>query len=516
MGKLNRPPLHPILFAIFPTIFLLSNNIGEITIDQIAQPLILSVILAILVWALINLIIQDRKISAITTSFLLLAFFSYSYVDRLFFWFRLHAGFYLLFMGVSAFLITYSLIKSQKGILKITLILNITAIVILIFPSLNVVFQEKTRIRQDRSAEQLFSHDFQKKINKKPDIYYIVIDSYASNTTLKDYYNFDNSEFVNYLRNKGFYIADKAKANYPFTTPSLASSLNINYLDNIAQKMGVNSQDSTPLFRLTEDNQVALYLKSLGYTYYHFGPEQLPTTFNKNADFNYTYSGNWLTFSPLTGLLLDQTLLSYISSSAECTSVFSVLCIGSLNSRRNHYTYALDQLGNLEDKVGLDGPKFIFYHSLFTHVPFVFAEDGKYVSRVLERTRSWEQNYLNQLKFTNTVLKHLIETILKDSKEPPIIVLQSDEGPYPERFWADKANFDWKAATKDELTEKFGILSAYYLPGVDAKIYPSVTPVNSFRIIFNEYFGEQLQLLDDKIYAQRKYGTPYDFFSIIF
>lgn len=507
-------PIHPILFSFFPTVFLLSKNIGEITIKQIDQPLILSLTLVILIWVFINFIIQNRKISAVIASILFLMFIAYSYVDRLFFLFHIPVAYYLLFMIAAASLITIWLIKLKTRARRTTFILNVVSFVILIYPSFVIIYHEVGRAKENQWSELPPLSLVNFLISKKPDIYYIVPDSYASNSTLKDYFGFDNSEFTDYLKSKGFYIADKSKANYPFTTTSLTSSLNMSYLDIVAKQMGVNSQDQTPLFKLTEDNQVALYLKSLGYKYYHFGPRQLPTTFNKNADFNYTYASNQLALSPLAGLLLEQTVLSYIVSSIDCESTNSVFCIGSLNNRRSHYNYIFDQISKLEDIIGTDGPKFIFYHNLLTHVPYIFAENGKYVPRAVETTRSWKENYINQLKYTNKLLKQLIEAILKDSKNPPIIILQSDEGPYPERLRADKDNFKFREATKDELKEKFGILNAYYLPEIEtSNLYSEITPVNTFRVILNEYFGEQLPLLEDINYAQTEYSNPYNVFN---
>lgn len=515
MGIFKTIPFHPILFAFFPTFFLLSRNIGEATINQVGQPLFFSLIMVILLWTLINFVIQDRKVSALPASVLLLMFFSYSYIDRFFFWIRIPATFYLLVMGGVTFSITIWLAKSKARVIRTTMILNLISFVILIYPSLVIGYQETRRVKEIKTSKLSFSQQLQFSNLKRPDIYYIVTDSYASNSTLKNYFSFDNSEFTDYLRSKGFYIAYNSRANYPFTTPSLASSLNMSYLDGIVKIMGSNSQDQTPLFQVTEDNQVALYLKSLGYQYYHFGPRQLPTTFNKNADFNYVYASNQMVLSPLAGLLLEQTVLSYVVSSVDCTSVNSVLCIGSLNSRRVQYSYVLDQLGGVEDTVTKPGPKFIFYHNLLTHVPFIFADNGKYVPRVVEASGSWKENYINQLKFANTLLKQLIETILRESKDPPIIIIQSDEGPYPERLRADKSNFNFKEASSDELQEKFGILNAYYLPGVETKLlHQEITPVNTFRIIFNEYFREHLPILDDTSYAQTKYQNPYDFFSV--
>lgn len=515
MGKLNKLPFHPVLFSLFPSLFLLSKNIGELTVAQLGQPLILSISLVILVWVLINFIVADRRISAATASILVLMFFSYSFVDRLFFWFRFPTLFYLFIMIALAFFITLKLLKSKTRVLKATIILNIISFAIIILPSFNIIIHEIKRERTIKGSDISSPHFLVGSNFKKPDIYYIVPDSYASNSTLKDYFNFDNSEFTDYLKSKGFYVADKSKSNYPFTTPSLASSLNTIYLDEIVKIIGVNSQDQTPLFKVTEDNQLVFYLKSKGYKYYHFGPLQLPTTSNKNADYNYTYASNQLVLSPLTGLLLEQTLLTYMISGVNCASASSIFCIGTLNNRRSRYNYTLDQISRLEDAVRDEGPKFIFYHNLLTHVPYMFDENGKYIPRAVEASKDRRENYINQLKFTNKMLKQIIDAILKDSKEPPVIILQSDEGPYPERFIGNNSSFDWREASKDELKEKFGILNAYYLPQIETKLLnPGITPVNTFRIILNEYFGEQLPLLPDINYAQTKYHRSYDLFDV--
>jgi hypothetical protein len=45
---------------------------------------------------------------------------------------------------------------------------------------------------------------------------------------------------------------------------------------------------------------------------------------------------------------------------------------------------------------------------------------------------------------------------------------------------------------------RYGILNAYYLPNGGEKIlYKGITPVNSFRMILNYYFGTQLERLPD-------------------
>lgn len=82
--------------------------------------------------------------------------------------------------------------------------------------------------------------------DKLPDIYYIIFDRYASAWTLKEIYNFNNSEFITYLSNKGFYIASESKSNYLRTGHSLASSLNMEFINYLSKNMGEDSDDWNP------------------------------------------------------------------------------------------------------------------------------------------------------------------------------------------------------------------------------------------------------------------------------
>ena len=77
------------------------------------------------------------------------------------------------------------------------------------------------------------------KASELPDIYYIIFDAYASTSTLKEVYNYDNQNFNDFLTAKGFYVTSKSQTNYPLSFLSLASSLNmkyINYLTDICKR----------------------------------------------------------------------------------------------------------------------------------------------------------------------------------------------------------------------------------------------------------------------------------------
>ena len=148
--------------------------------------------------------------------------------------------------------------------------------------------------------------------------------------------------------------------------------------------------------------------------------------------------------------------------------------------------------------------------------------------RILEKTRLVEliprkgarvtemsENFIEQLIYLNNQLKILINKLLDNSDNLPIIILQSDEGTFPQRYRKKWKDFNWKEATELELKQKMGILNAFYLPGIEhINIYDTITPVNNFRLILNSYFKANYEILDDKNYAYNEEKNPYRFFDV--
>jgi hypothetical protein len=159
------------------------------------------------------------------------------------------------------------------------------------------------------------------------------------------------------------------------------------------------------------------------------------------------------------------------------------------------------------------GPKFVFLHVLVPHPPYVFDRDGSYVTRAQERQRSFEENYMNQTLAANAMIRRLVDGILRESASPPVIIVQGDEGPYPPGTMAD--TFDWRTASLSQLRVRSGILNAYYLPGVKpGALYPTISPVNSFRVVFNTYFDTNLPLLPDRTIRHVSDLQPFAFDDI--
>lgn len=166
----------------------------------------------------------------------------------------------------------------------------------------------------------------------------------------------------------------------------------------------------------------------------------------------------------------------------------------------------------LDRAMDVRGPKFVFAHFILPHPPYVFDRFG---NAHPERTRAGNvEGYLEQVRFANSQIERIVGELLdRPEHEQPIVVIQGDEGPYPRL--GDSIPGAWAERPAGDLRVKYGILNAYFLPGPRSEFteYPAITPVNTFRMIFNRYFGAQLATLPDTSYATVR-GDVYTYVSL--
>jgi len=314
---------------------------------------------------------------------------------------------------------------------------------------------------------------------KQPDIYYFIADSYTSNESLKKYFEFDNIQFCQFLKQNGFYIADKAKANYNITIPSITSSLNSSYL-GIDNKAKFTLKDLLKMCAFINQNQLVRYLKEQGYAIYSWNIYDFNN--KKNEDFTINLNPGFRTF-------IDYTILAPLSSYIKSKSSHTQLKrLQDINKFYLYNTHSLEFILKHRKVLRSSQPKLFFIHSLVTHPPFVFTPSGK---KLIDKNLNDNPKlYPHQIAYFNKQLQTIIKLILAESGNPPIIVIQGDHGSH------------FKG-----LEESQTILNAYYFPDKNYQnLYPSISPVNTFRVICNQYFNTDLPLLPDKHY-QVFYGT---------
>jgi hypothetical protein len=326
------------------------------------------------------------------------------------------------------------------------------------------------------------------------DIYYFIFDRYGGQDALTPL-GFDNSEFLNGLATDGFYVASKSRVNYPKTLLSLASSLNMTYLDVLTREVGPDTDDQGPARELVKRHAVGRFLKSKGYRYIQVGSWWGVTSESPLADLNLKLGG----------------LSEFSSALVETTPLFPVgpAISEELDFRRREYNRTLLQFENVARMREIPGPTFVFAHILVPHGPYVFDSNGRYLSEDVANSRSFRRNYLDQLEFVNQKIEELVDVLLSGPEaEDPIIILQSDEGP-------GDAPGDWDRASPNAWRRKFPIFNAYHLPGVrDHGLYPSISPVNTFRKVFNLYFDADLRLLPDRSFIYEDSRHLYRFIDV--
>ena len=506
MASERRPfisalPIYPVFLAAYPVLFLFAANIHEqVTLTALYAPLALAVAGAAITWMLLTALLHNWARAALATTILVAAFFAYGHVRNAF-----GEGFtseLALMLPWAALTVIAFVVALRVGRLStITGVLNaIGAVLVVVNLAPIVQFAAASASAPQNVGPQRSLVD-----NEGPserDIYYLIFDRYASGQTLSEIYGFDNSTFLDELTRRGFYVAADSQANYLKTASSLAASLSMDYLPVADLRARATSDDDwRPVYdMLLGGYAVEERLRAAGYTYVHIGSIFSPTATNSDADLVLRYSAK----SEFESVLIDTTLLGGLGRLAPNEQAG--------DKRRPYRLNTIYQLNRLDEMADVPGPKFVFAHVLLPHPPWLFDQDGDYVSPEVAATRSSRENYLEQLQYANQRILRLLDRLLReDDASDPIILLQADEGPLPARYAHDEDHFDWTSATIEELREKMGILNAYYLPGKPRGLYPSITPVNSFRVVFNAYFGADLAMLRDKSYIFTDQLHLYDF-----
>ena len=505
--------LHPYLFAIYPILFLYGHNIDQVSLNIAISSILVSLSITFISLRLLSFLLKDSTKCALIVSFILVIFFSYGNIHTLLFDFSVktftyqanfdRANWYVrldifthLYLLAWLFIITKITLrniikKNYKNSFNITKTLNVVAVILSVISlfKISMYLLKAEQFVQNSVAE--ISTTVQN-IEYYPNIYYIILDGYARSDVLEKYYGFNNNEFVNFLKNRSFYVAPKSHSNFAWTFLSLPSSLNLEYINYLADKVGSDSTDLRIPYEMIKNNKVARFLKSKGYLFIHFNSTWGATQSNSYADIEIEYK---------EGIFKDEFIR--VLSQTTLLKIFDSLIVEDLAATHLYTFEKLDKITRIKE------PKFMFLHILMPHHPYRFDRYGnvkEHVTRLNQfQKEMWQKKneYVDQLIFVNKKIEVAIDGILEQSDYPPIIIVQSDHGPQVPNI--NRKNF---------MINRMKNFSAFYLPGGgDKLLYPTITPVNTFRLIFNYYFGTSLPLLEDKIYFSQ-YSRPYNFLRI--
>ncbi len=501
-----RIPFYPLLLGIYPVLYLWAANYYQVEPFVILSPLLISLGLTGLTSLVTWLAFRNLRKAAIVTGLFLALFFFYGhFFDMIAGWkvFGIIVGRHLFVMLLWGLLFAAGVlwtVRARSDLKTLTWGFNLVTSFLVVLTLLQLAFfslyrastaqttADETPTAQSTSVVQVADPS-------SPDVYYILMDGYDRQDLLKQDIGLDNQVFITQLEQLGFVLPSCTQSNYNTTVFSVAATLSMNYVDQMGysyeelSKSDWGIEMSTPELEETiHSNTVMDQFQKMGYKVVTF---EEPYPFINFPKSDIVFDNHLDTLSKMEILqfkylfakttLLQRLIREAVNSPAKFKNLPTWLLefIKPDFSTNLKYQEDLYQLNQLDHITQVPGKKFLYAHLLVTHPDFVFTPSGNLRSD----TEETKAAYADQITYINKRILTIVKNILARSKTPPIIILQGDHG----------YGYGGRGV------EQFKILNAYYLPqNGSAKLYPEITPVNTFRLILDNYFMQDYPLLPDQ------------------
>ena len=528
--KKNSKIFHPFLIAFFPIIAVYSVNIGLIQLEQFIFPTLIIVGGAFLFFLCLKYVLKNAKKAALIVTLAFIIFFSFGHVYNMLNQVsigdidlgsnRILLPIFVISFGIGSFLIvrTKRTLDNATSIVNTISVVFITVIIAMVgietFGCNECLIQQTYSLgifsNQIMDSTLYFEeHSFSvSESDSLPNVYYIILDGYPRNDVLKKHLDFDNSEFIDFLKQREFYVAENSYSNYSLSSTSIPATMNMNYINFLTDELGEDSRSYDPLlgkdFGLYADNQVIKNFKSMGYKVAKIGSVPMYLHEMPLADLSLCYKSIHLMDNRLFDTVARTSMIGYfIERWSEDMQRQIILC-------------AFEELPKISSYY--EEPVFAWSHIMIPHFPLIFGADGEPVTpgesllvmnnpHLFEGTdSSWniKQQFLQQLQFANKKSIKLIDKILENEKQS-IIIIQSDHG--------SAFDVNLHDPTDDDVHQRLSNINAIYFPDEKPReiLMNDLTNVNTFRIVFNSYFGSDYDILEDKIYWNLSFKKPFWF-----
>lgn len=508
----DTPALYSSLLFTLPSLSLYLGNVGKAALRDVYRPIFICFLVWTVLWLILTIIIRNSHKRGLLLATLALVSFSYStYIHKLSdFYERLgtHQDVLMTVLAILAFAVSVyvvcRLLFSRKSFAAATPPLNLITLCALAIAAGNIAVQNIGGPRAVSLSMQLPAQLANiAPPEERPDIYHILLDAYGREDVLKEFYQHDNSEFINQLKARGFYVAENSSSNYYLTRTSISSMLNLQYHPDFdggsfALKHGRILVKHSVVRRFLERQGYRFITFSSGYSVtemhdaeLYLSPRGVLTDFERTL-------GNTTPLRIFVSEILNQNARIGLTILERRILEFSVMkkarrkasyWYGGL--RRTRIRFILENLRKGEFG---EGPLYVFAHIMCPHGPNVFDENGDPpdVQGTIAASGlfpGFRKLYRGQIAYINDQILDVIDKIQARSPDA-IILLHGDHGP---------RHFSGSSEWRDLVKCWTGILNACYLPGgqADLVFYDHVSPVNMYRLIFNKYFGTDLPRLKD-------------------
>ena len=496
--------LHPILFSIFPVIFLYSQSDNILPFRGFIFPLFLSIFVTLLLLIVVRYVLKNKPKSALIVSlfvFLSLTFGHFknllSSYEGIFEITDIHV--FTLF-GILVIGGSFYFIKTKRKLDNATIITNSVAVILVVMVLVNIGTYNFEKSFYDEFND--YTPNQSLSISEKfgsPDVYILVLDAYENQMVLQKFFDYDNQEFIDSLIDQGFFVSNTyTNSNYDKTDFSVPSILNMDYVHNLVPS-GVSDKYKVELRnKLTNNNIVMKNFKALGYKNIGLDSGWIGTRVVDIADENLCEKSN---DSRILNLLKEISIFQSLSLiiandlgkdlNQNILNEFDKVPID--HEKRQKVFCNFSELPQIHQK--FEKPVFVFWHILSPHTPWVFDSNGdpplEKVSSLMKNVKKRQMAYLNEMEFINKKIIDSTKKLILESDNEPIIIILSDHGT---RIVDNERTEDEKNIIR------YGNLMAFYLPNDVEPLAYETTPVNIFRLIFNSYFNGDYKILENKVF----------------
>ncbi|MEO6254501.1 MAG: hypothetical protein ABIO79_14405 [Ferruginibacter sp.] len=479
---LKKIPLFLLLLAIFFCLHGTIENYGFLDMGEVMLTGFVIIICTAVLFLLIFLFKRDMLFASLLTFFISLWYLFFGVIHD---WIKSRSIF-LSFIQSYTVLVPILLIcticwaiwlKRKRPVhQKLFQYLNLLFIIFCVWDGIVLIGKYR------QSSEQVFTNAVAfdaSKVTHKPNVYFLVFDEYAGYKSLKDSFGFTNDRLYDFLQQKEFTILPTF-SNYDYTAFSMASMLNMNYVDSHYNHQLLTQKDVQNRFGEIRNAQVFSIFREMGYrvqNYSIFDIKGEPALSQSNPLF------------PIHAVLLTNKIFH--------NRLFKDLGWKLISGRfeipfvKHHYLYRTDKYNKKAEELVISSsansqaPQFCYGHFFLPHDPFYLDSTGAYNSPLQMKDLHNKALYLSYLKYSNGVIQNMVTHIVaKDANA--IIIVMSDHGFY---------NYD---SPGDDDPNNYDNFCLVRFPKKKYPIYKDKwSNVNFFRYLFNTEFGQNMPYLKD-------------------
>ncbi len=393
---------------------------------------------------------------------------------------------YTLLLPVFLTLLIFLFIKikrSKKQYPKIFLYLNSLLLLLIALDAGNIAFRIQENIADFGDKQKKLSSTYTPCTNcEKPDIFYFIFDGYASSSLLKNEFLFDNP-LDSFLLKKGFRIVHNSKSNYNLTPFSMGSVFNLNYLPGLRSDQEFFIKQYLPGVSTVYHTELFPILKKEGYRIFNHSIFDLKENPPSVKPFDLWEINQ----------IYDRHNIFWKANHDIGWLIRIKLGIPPPVMLKQEYVDAKDKhlMETINNTMGTirkpeDSPKFVYSHLMLPHGPYTFDSAGKRYPPITTPMdmEDYRKGYLGQVNYSNSLIRGFIDSIFQNTHRPFVIILQGDHG--------------FRFLTPDKRHLQFDNLNAFYFSNSNYTfVRDSMTNINTFRILLNNYFGKKYPMLRD-------------------